>query len=158
MHVWDSYIACWNARLSVETNSFTNPIVCTEISQDRNFPPIVRINCSIIWSNNFLLAVTTDFPLWESSYSKWRFYYTALHLSFTEDSIALDFHWKFYCTALLSSFTSVCDGLHNTGLFLFSLGIKPTFFLMPMLRKCASGYFPDSLWLWEWQLGGYHSD
>ena len=82
MHVWDSNIACLNARLSVETNSFTNPIVCTENSQDTNFPPIVRINCSIIWSNNFLLAVTTDFPLWESSYSKchWRFHWTQVSL------------------------------------------------------------------------------
>ena len=77
MHVWDSNIACLNARLSVETNSFTNPIVCTENSQDTNFPPIVRINCSIIWSNNFLMAVTTD-----SHSENWA---TA---SATEDSIA----------------------------------------------------------------------
>ena len=76
----------WYARLSVETN---------RKQQDTNFPQIVWINCSIIWSNNLLLVVTTDFPLWESSYNKghWIFYCTALHLGFTEDSIARHCIW-----------------------------------------------------------------
>ena len=42
--------------------------------------------------------------------------------------------------------------------FLFSLGIKPTFFLMPMLRKCALGYFPDSLWLLEMAVWRFNWD
>ena len=61
MHFWDSYIACWNVRLSVETDLFTNLIICTENSW--LFFTLCRqmlwINCSIIWSNNFLMAVTT---------------------------------------------------------------------------------------------------
>ena len=103
---------------------------------------------TIILSNNFLLAVTTDSHSENSHNSQ-------LYLSLPwKQEHCIGGSWRFYCTAFHRSFTSVCDGgLHNKGaahLFLFSL----TFFLMPMLRKCALGYFPDSLWLWEMAAGG----
>ena len=102
--------------------------------------------CDNFFIKQFPAGGDNWFPLWE---------FTQLYLSLPwKQEHCIGGSWRFYCTAFHRSFTSVCDGgLHNKGaahLFLFSL----TFFLMPMLRKCALGYFPDSLWLWEMAVGG----